>query len=333
MVPLLLFLILFQAGGAIRGQILIPSARASERIPVSLQRSDGPIVSRIFSDSLGNFEFRGLPAGSYMVLVSVEGYEEVRQTVAISGGGPFGVVTVNIPLVEKQNLFARPVAPPGEDAASVDIAELNRKYPRRAIQDYERAVEENRKGNPARAVELLNAAVKLAPDFYAAHNTLGTIYQKLNRYAEAKTHYTRARELNPRTPEPLVNLGSLFLQEADARSKEDQGSEDVGKILDASLDILEEALKIKRSGMAYYLLGTAYYKSTFYEEAETNLKQALDFEPRMPAARLMLANVYMKQQRWPDALLNLDAYLNENPKAFDRAQIQETRTKVLLQMK
>jgi Tfp pilus assembly protein PilF len=327
-----LFLAVFlQAGGAVRGQILVPSTRASERIQVILQRSDGPVVSRIFSDSLGNFEFRGLPAGSYDILVSVEGYEDVRQTVAVGGGGPFGTVTVNIPLAEKGMLVSKLPGPLTEDSSTVDIAELGRRHPRRAVQDYEKAIEENRKGNAAKAVELLNSVVKLAPDFYAAHNSLGTIYQKMNLYVEAANHYRRARELNPRSAEPLVNMGGLFVQQAEARAKE--GEDVVGKILDDALDILEEALKIKRSAMAYYLLGTAYYKSTFYEEAEANLKLALEFEPQMPPARLMLANLYMKQQKWENALTHLDAYLNENPKALDRPQIQQTRAKVAQQIK
>jgi hypothetical protein len=47
----------------------------------------------------------------------------------------------------------------------------------------------------------------------------------------------------------------------------------------------------------------------------------------------MLANLYMKQQKWHDALENLDAYLVENPKAADRAQIQDTRSKVAQRIK
>src|SRR5437868_2466887 len=89
------------AGGAIRGQILIPSARVAERIQVVLQRADGPVVGRIFSDSLGNYEFRGLVSGNYEVIVSLEGYEDVRQQVGVAGGGIFGTVTLNIPLREK----------------------------------------------------------------------------------------------------------------------------------------------------------------------------------------------------------------------------------------
>ena len=318
-----------QGNGVIRGQILIPSARASERILIIVQRADGPIVARIFSDSLGNYEVRNLVSGSYDVLVNVEGYEEVRLEVGV-GTGPFSSVTANIPLREKEKLIA--IKPDGGAADDiVDITELGRKYPRKAVQDYEKALEEIRKTNSAKAAELLVSVVKLAPDFYSAHNTLGTLYQKTNRYSEAEAEYRRARELNPRAADPLVNLGSLFIDEANARASE--GEEAVGKILDKALDILEESLKLKRSAMAYYFLGTAYYKSKFYEESEANLKRALEMDPHMPSTRLMLANLYMKQQKWPTALEHLDAYLTENPKALDRAQIQDTRGKVAQRIK
>jgi Tfp pilus assembly protein PilF len=317
------------ANGLIRGQILVPSVQAAERIQVIVQRTDGPIVARIFSDTLGNYEVRGLPQGAYEVVVNVEGYEEVRQQVAV-GSGSFNAVSLNIPLREKERLIT--IKPDGGAADDVvDIAELGRKYPKKAVQDYEKAREELRKGNQAKSVELLSSAVKLAPDFYSAHNTLGTLYQKAARFRDAETEYRRARELNPRAPEPLVNLGSLFIDEAASRSKE--GKEVVGKILDSALDTLEESLKIKRSSMGYYFLGTAYYKSNFYEEAEENLKHALEMDSRLAAGQLMLANLYMRQRKWKDALGRLDTYLAENPKAADRAEIEQTRTKVAERIK
>jgi Tfp pilus assembly protein PilF len=317
-------------GGMIRGQILVPSVRAYERIQVIIQKSDGPIVARIFSDTLGHFEVRNLASGNYDVLVNLEGYEEVRQQVGVAGGGSFNVVTLNIPLREKEKtILIKPDGGAADDI--VDIAELGRKYPRRALQDYEKAVEEIHKANDAKAVELLEGVVKLAPDFYSARNTLGTLYQKTSRFREAETEYRRAHELNPRSADPLVNMGSLFIDEAAGRAKE--GEDVVGKILDGALDTLEEALKIKRSAMAYYFLGTAYYKSSFYEEAETNFKHALEMEQHLPVGRLMLANLYMKQQKWQDALEHLDAYLSENPNTADRAQIQDTRSQVAQRIK
>ena len=48
----------------------------------------------------------------------------------------------------------------------------------------------------------------------------------------------------------------------------------------------------------------------------------------MSAAELVLANVYMKQQKWMQALDYLDLYLKENPAAADRDQVLQTRAKV-----
>src|SRR5262245_66129864 len=170
--------------GVIRGQILVPSVRASDRIPVTVQRSDGPIVARIFSDVLGNYEVRGLPIGSYDVIVNVEGYEDVRQQVGI-GGGPFNTVILNIPLREKVKIII--VKPDRGDADDVvDIAELGRTYPKKAVQEYEKVRDELRKGNDTKAIDLLVGVVRLAPDFYNAHNTLGTVYQKASRFREAR---------------------------------------------------------------------------------------------------------------------------------------------------
>jgi Tfp pilus assembly protein PilF len=80
--------------------------------------------------------------------------------------------------------------------------------------------------------------------------------------------------------------------------------------------------------MGYYYLGTAYLRSNFFEEAEMHLKEALGMDPRLGVAHLMLANVYMKQRRWRDASDQLEIYLDQNPQAPDRLDIQATRTKL-----
>jgi Tfp pilus assembly protein PilF len=308
--------------GAIRGQIIVPEAHASERLQVTLYKTDGPLVSRIFSDVLGNYEFHGLIPGAYVIEINVEGYEQVRTEVGV-GSGSFGAQIVNVHLREKETIVR--VGSNLEDSP-VDVSELGRKYPRKAVQDYDRAIDELRKGNDVKALDLLAGVVKSAPDHYAAHNTLGTVYQRTQRFRDAEAEYTRARELNPHSADPLVNLGSLFIDEAAARSGE--GSQVVGKILDDALDILEEALKMKRSAMGYYLLGTAYYKSMFYEEAEQNLNRAIEMDAHLGSGHLMLANLYMRQQKWQRALEQLDSYLIDNPKASDRDQIRQTRAKV-----
>ncbi|MBI2149557.1 MAG: hypothetical protein HYU27_02985, partial [Acidobacteria bacterium] len=80
--------------------------------------------------------------------------------------------------------------------------------------------------------------------------------------------------------------------------------------------------------MAYYLLGTAYYRAAAYAESEASLTRALQLERGMTQARLMFINLYSRQQKWESALDHIDAYLAENPKAAGRDQIQAIRSKI-----
>jgi len=310
------------ASYGIRGKIVAESGPA-ERVEVTLERAEQQVVAATFSDSLGNFEFRGLPRGNYYVSVKVPSFEDVRESVDFVPG----LTTVVVPTIFlNRKAFVTVDAP--RDSPIVDVTELDRNYPKEAVKEYENAQEEIRRDNFKKAALHLEAALKIAPDYYNARNSLGTVYQRLERFRDAEKEFEKARELNPRSVQPLINLGSLYIQEAESTTS---GSRRLrGRILDEALDVLETAVKLNsRSAMAYYLLGTANYKSAFYEEAETHLKRALDLDRRMAPAHLMLANLYMRQGKWAEAIGRLDAYLAESPKASDRAQVQEIRSKAL----
>jgi hypothetical protein len=42
----------------------------------------------------------------------------------------------------------------------------------------------------------------------------------------------------------------------------------------------------------------------------------------------MLANLYARLEKWDEALVQLDAYLAENPKAANRAEVEQVRAKL-----
>jgi tetratricopeptide (TPR) repeat protein len=311
---------------AIRGKVVIPNARDMERIEVRLEKSAVQVVQTAYTDSIGNFEFRNLAPGAYAVSITLEGYEPVHQTIDVFGSFANASITIilNKPAFEMRERLA------GLDAADpdvVDISQMRDSLPKKAVQDYEKALEEKQKGRLDSAIKLLEEAIQLAPGFFHAHNNLGIIYQSMKRYSEAEREYKLSRQLNPRTERPLVNLGSLYIDQSNMRTG-DEGS--TGKLLDQALDALEEAVKLNpRSAIGFFLLGQANYRSDFLEEAESAFKKTLDLDPRIAASRLMLANVYVKLHKWDEVIENLDAYLKENPKATDRANVEEMRARIV----
>jgi tetratricopeptide (TPR) repeat protein len=311
----------------IRGKLVFGNGGPDERVEVRLERSGMQLIQIQYTDSLGNFEFRGIQPAQYYIAVRVDGYDEVREEVQMSVG--LGrEVSVSIFMNRPAVTTVRRSGAGGdsENPDTVDVTQLS--LPRKALEEYEKALQDSRKGDSDKAIKRLEEAIRIAPEFYQAHNNLGVHYQKANRFRDAEKEFRRAREINPRGQQPLVNLGSLFIQESDARKEE--GQKVVGQILDNALEVLESAVKeTPRSAVAHYYLGAANYKSDFYQEAETALKTALEIDPKLGSARLTLINVYIRQRQWRTVLEHLNTYLDQDPSATDRAAMERMRSQVL----
>ena len=310
---------------SIIGKVMITESHGSDfRVEVKLERSTAQLVTTTFTDGAGSFEFRNLGAGSYIVSISAEGYEPAHQNIDILNSFSDNTVTIFLSkAVAKAK--ERPTGLDAEDPDVVDVSQMKDSLPKKAVEDYEKAIEEKKRGRTASAIKLLEDAILLAPNFFHAHNNLGVLYRSTKRYADAEAEFKRSHELNPKSAAPLSNLGGLYIEEAGL--KEDQDA--AGVVLDQALDSLEQAVKLNpRSASAYFLLGQANYRSSFYQEAEEAFKKGIEIDPNLGAARLMLANVYVKQERWPEVLDTLDIYLKDNPKAADRVSIEEMRDNI-----
>ena len=313
---------------SIRGKLMLSSGQdVDQRIEVRLEGSTQQMINSVYTDSIGNFEFRNVQPGSYYVAVNGDGFQPIRQMVEVFGNGG-GVTTVTVFL---EPLADARTAAKGVDAADpdiIDVTQLKENFPKKAVQDYDKATEEVKKGHDASAIKLLEEAVQLAPKFFRAHIDLGLLYQKAKRLEDAEKMYKRSQEISPKNVQSFINLGSLYIQQADAHQAEGRAA--VGKYLDQALDILEAAVKMNpRSSIAYYYLGSANFKSAFLEEAEAAFKKAEQIDPNMTLLKLMLANVYANMNKLSDAVHYLDAYLQENPKAENRAALEDFRARLM----
>ena len=297
----------------IRGKIMFDSPVAPDRrIEVRLERAGQQLIDTVFSDGVGNFMFRNIIPDAYYVAIEVDGYEPVRERVELSSSFT-RVATLTI-FLESKTVVTRTEGGGFEgDPKVVDVNELRTDYPDKAVEEYEKALKDVEKGNAKKAVERLEKAVKLAPDFYQAQNNLGVQYKALERYRDAERTFEIARDLNRNAAQPLINLGSLHVDEAQKQISVGEEERALATYQKAVASLEEAIVLDPFSASARYFLGTALYKTAALEGAETMLMRALELDEEYHAVRLMLVNVYMKQARYNDVLAQLTEFLEKNP--------------------
>lgn len=223
---------------------------------------------------------------------------------------------------ERKPLFLN--SRPAEDPSVIDITEIDGQYSKAALQEYEKALASARKGDRAAARLHLEAAIRIEPAFFNAHNGLAILYHQMKQYADAEREYREAEKLNPRSAAPLVNLASLHIEQALESARTDTTYR---ATLNDALASLNEALKIQpTSAVAEYLTGVVYYTTNFYEEAESHFKKALEFsDGRLVRSRLALADIYVRIKEWDNVVDQLDRYLRAVPYGANGVLIRSIR--------
>lgn len=91
------------------------------------------------------------------------------------------------------------------------VSWLDLKAPERPRREYQRGRMLLMGRHPQDAIEFLNRAVTWDPQYFAAHNALGTAYMDLGDYRRAKSEFATAASLDPHLPNSFLNLGCAEL--------------------------------------------------------------------------------------------------------------------------
>jgi tetratricopeptide (TPR) repeat protein len=166
--------------------------------------------------------------------------------------------------------------PPGTDQpgpGTVTVHALEHKIPGKAMKEFSQATKERLKGNHQSAIEHLERAVAIDPEFLAAWNDLGANYMSLNQSDLAIAPFEKVIEIDPHEPLGYANLGTAYLVQNEPAAAERAAREEI------KLD--------RRGTRGNLILGSALVlQEKCTPEAERNLKLAL---PEFPRARMMLA--------------------------------------------
>jgi Tfp pilus assembly protein PilF len=212
----------------------------------------------------GEFEFRQVPFGSYTVtVINARGDSVYEGNVTVGGQpGPFIIRLPNEPT-------ARPVS------GTISVKQLRHPPTRKAFEALRAAQKFAETGDNDKAVESIERAIAISPDYADAWVNLGARHIGMHRYREAIIETRHAIDLAGPSAMTLCNLAyaqSLLGNQAEARQS------------------AEEAVRLKPDDAhAHYVLGLILYVShASNQEAMRHLQLA---SPSIPGARAVLAKI------------------------------------------
>jgi tetratricopeptide (TPR) repeat protein len=181
--------------------------------------------------------------------------------------------------------------------------------PEAARLEYEKGTKSLAANQADVALVSFKKAIEIFPDYFVALEALGTEYVKGSDYAAALPLLKHALEVNHDASKCAYALGVAHL-------KLNQ--------LDEAVQWLEKsAEQDPQSINTHMMLGIAYGSKRMLDKAEASLKKAYQVGGAMAAdAHLYLAGLYNKQEKYQDAVKELELYLKEAKDIPDRAKIK-----------
>src|SRR5215472_9274653 len=251
----------------------------------------------------GEFAFPGLHVGAYILKVSANGYAALELNVNVDFSSSAGV-----------SVFLRPEVKASKETPlrpSVSAHELSMPADARRLADNGRKklYAEN---DPQAALHELKNAVAKAPDYYEAYYQMGVAYLSLKDSVHAEENLKKSVDLSEKSyPDAVLALAILYLSSHDARQGE---------------PLLRRALELNpNSWIACYELGKLELYRMHLPAALDSAQKAQSLAPDQPKVYRLLSLIHLRQQNYPAAIADLDAYIRLDPDSPDGKTAKEIR--------
>jgi tetratricopeptide (TPR) repeat protein len=255
------------------------------------------MVERETVGSDGGFYFRDVPAGSYEVSVVTALYGEVLLQDYIQLNGMSSPLILRLPKAAK----TRPVS------GTVSLKELQSPVPKKAMQAFVKAQHFVETSRPAQAIEQLQFAIKLDPQWRDAHVNLGVQFARQGRSREALAEFAEALRIGPPVALVYTNYGATLAS--------------LGRFEEAEAAV-REALRLEpKFTRADYLLGHMLSRQPGREEeALGHLRLAAS---EVPNAHIVIAQVLLARGDRAGVAAELREYL-QTGETTHRPEVEQT---------
>jgi Tfp pilus assembly protein PilF len=276
----------------------------AEHATVDLRTTEGNSVAQQTTSSTGWFEFRGLVRGSYVLVISLAGFETVNLNVDL---------TLNSRRGNSIYLTPRPDSSPTATRDKfISAHELS--MPQRARNSMETGKRKLYKEKNAQgSLRDFEEALRIAPDYYEAHYQIAMAYLTFGNREPAEKSLKKAVALSRDSyGEADVALGTLMLDKRDFSAGE--------KTIRRGIELNPNFW------LGHYELGRALLNQNRIQEAESAALQARSLAPSVPLVYRLLSNVHMQEKKYVALLADIDAYLKldaDSPAGIRAKQLRE----------
>lgn len=238
----------------IDGKILDMEKKPVAQAEVQLNHRETNRIYTSKSNKKGEFAFRMLLAGKYVMTITKEGYKSYSMELELQPGSIQGF-EINL----------------AKELSS------EQKSQQEAYSSFQKGIEMAKENKIDEAIEAFRKAAELKTDFAEAYINLGILLFQRAKNQEAEKVLVRALELKSEEPKAKEILGNIYFDEAKALLQGDK--------IDEALEKLKTSYSYN-PGYSYtiYLLGYAYSKKGIKEEAIKYFEAFLQMEPNAPQA-------------------------------------------------
>jgi Flp pilus assembly protein TadD len=285
--------------GNIVGELHLSRGDLGGSIFVELQLR-GATLASAYSDGEGKFGFYSLGSNPYHVVIHDERFYPVDQLVTLDTS--ISIVSMaQIILTPREPVKKEPLPDrePGSNPNLVDPEEYRRQFPKNAVKEFDKGVGADKDQKRDDAIRHYERSIALAPDFYPAHNNLGSDYLSKADFAGAEKEFKEVLRVNQNDSQAYFNLGHVLML--------------TKRFAEAEKALQQGLQKQPDSAFGHFLLGFLYSRTGRGSEAERNLNDAIQLDPAMSQAYLQLVNLYLQQQRSNDAAAELRTFLKLFP--------------------
>jgi hypothetical protein len=276
--------------GSIRVHVT-PGAPCNIRATVSLVSTSGAHIAEDLTNSDCEVYFVNVAPGSYHVTVSGAGIEN-------SDSGRFDLDSrrrqdLDVNITHTRGTEHGRTGPAGSLVAAVDL-----NIPEGARREFDKANQFVAKGNWQKAIERLNKAISIYPDYAEAYNNLGVVYGRLGDRTRNLEALQKAVSLNDHFAPAYLNLARMAI---------------AGRDLVQAEALLDRAVAIEpTNSQMLVLLANTELLNHHYDQALANCRQAHSVAQGPHAvAHYVAARVFEHENRPADAVAELQIFLSE----------------------